>query len=327
MEHPTTRRCRRDVDRRGFLKCMAWAGTAVVLAPRRQRRLAQSAERPAARKAARRLHVRPDQRQPHRLRPRRRTTTSSARSSRPWPGSTRCRSSPTSCSTPATSPTSPTPEEFDTVAEILKGVKVDRIVLRPRRARRLRRRRQATCKRFGKGTQGRGLVQLRPPAASTSSAWSTCKPQSRPAAGKGLGVLGAEQLDWLKPDLAQALAPTRRSWSSATSPSGRSTRSGAGARRTAPRSSADQAVRVGHRAERPHPPGARETRGPDHLAHRRLDRVPTTQPGRQGTGCIRPPGGRVAEPPRDLLRALRPRPVAPRAHRSDARLTTNSAVA
>ena len=56
------------VDRRGFLKCMAWAGTGLVWTVSGGVLSSRAFGQGAGRTADGRLHVRPDQRQPHRLR-------------------------------------------------------------------------------------------------------------------------------------------------------------------------------------------------------------------------------------------------------------------
>ena len=73
-----------------------------------------------------------------------------------------------------------------------------RDLLRPRRARHVHRRRQALPGALRQGDAGRPAGTASTTRASTSSAWSTWR-TSRPAS---LGVLGREQLDWLKKDVA-----------------------------------------------------------------------------------------------------------------------------
>src|SRR6185503_7089247 len=82
-------------------------------------------------------------------------------------------------------------------------------------------------------------------------------------------------------------------------------------------------VRLGHRAQRPHPPGDAEGRGQRHLPHRALDRVSTAG---AGSGALARPdegGGRqVARHARHSKCHLQAERAAPRHRRFDAaRLT------
>ena len=99
-------------------------------------------------------------------------------------------------------------------------------------------------------------------------------------AGK-LGSLGADQLEWLERDLAP-LAAAPRSWSSRTCRCGRSTRVGLGHRGRSAGARLSQAVRLGDRAQRPHPPDHAEGGGQRDVPHRAVHRLPAARP-RRGT--------------------------------------------
>jgi 3',5'-cyclic AMP phosphodiesterase CpdA len=96
-----------------------------------------------------------------------------------------------------------TPKEFDTVSEILKGVKVGRIFyvpgehdLIPDGAEYL--------KRFGKETKGAGWYSFDHHGVHFVGLVNVASQGT----DKGLGILGPEQLDWLKADLAGLTAST-----------------------------------------------------------------------------------------------------------------------
>ena len=96
-----------------------------------------------------------------------------------------------------------TAKEFDTVSEILKGAKVDKIFYVPGEhdvvggdAEYL--------KRFGKGTKGEGWFSFDHKGTHFIGLVNVASEGT----DKGLGVLGVDQLDWLKADVAALAAST-----------------------------------------------------------------------------------------------------------------------
>ena len=95
----------------------------------------------------------------------------------------------------------------------------------------------------------------------------------------GMGSLGNEQLEWLEDDLKGRSASTPivvfahiPLW--AVYPQW-----GWGTEDSAQRARLSEALRLGDRAQRPHPSGDAEGRGQRHLPHRALDRVPAAGAG------------------------------------------------
>ena len=285
------------VDRRGFLKCMAWAGTGLSGRPaagssrrglrpgRRAGRRAGTSRSPRSatatsasartptrdvtatlQEAVARINALPraarlphPHRRPHPPRRARRSSTPSPRSSR-GPRSARSSTSPASTTSSATA--------------------------------------RNTSKRFGKGTQGRGLVQLRPPRRPLR------RPGQRREPGHGQGPRrpGRRAARLAQGGRGRAWPTARRSSSSPTSRSGRSTRSGAGAREDGAAGArllkrfGSVTVLNGHIHQI-----AAEGRGERDLPHRPLDRLPPARP-RPG----RRPGPDEERPRREAPHDARP---------------------
>ncbi|MGH9819644.1 MAG: metallophosphoesterase family protein [Pyrinomonadaceae bacterium] len=99
------------------------------------------------------------------------------------------------------------PEEFDTLQQILKGVKTDQIFFVPGEHDTFSDQGAEYLKRFGKGTQGQGwqsfdhngthYIGLNNVVAANSPTPGTFKN----GGNEGLGALGKEQLDWLQKDV------------------------------------------------------------------------------------------------------------------------------
>ena len=98
----------------------------------------------------------------------------------------------------------------------------------------------------------------------------------------------------------RALAAARRSWCSPTCRSGPCIPSGDGARRMPDGPSVlSQALRLGHGAQRPHPPDHAEGGGQHHLPHRHVHGVPPAGTGRgPRAGADEGPGGALRAPVR-----------------------------
>ena len=90
-----------------------------------------------------------------------------------------------------------TPKEFDAVAEILKGVKADRIHYVPGEHDIIGNGAEYLA-RFGKGTKGEGWHSFDHKGVHFVGLVNVASEGT----DKGLGILGDEQLDWLKADLA-----------------------------------------------------------------------------------------------------------------------------
>ena len=165
------------------------------------------------------------------------------------------------------------PEEFDTVAEIFKGAKVGKASSCPA---------STTCSPTTASATG-ALRQGR-----AGAGWQSFDYHGVHFIGLvnvmnlkagGLGVLGADQLDWLKKDVAGLgdstpivvfahvpLWTVYEKWGWGTADAA----AGAGAA---------EALRLGDGAERPHPSGAAEGGGERDVPHGLLDRVPATGAG------------------------------------------------
>ena len=180
----------------------AWPGPAPASSGRQRRRARRrgpSASRPPRprQRPARRLHVRPDQRQPHRLRQGAEQATSTGHA----PGGRRPDQRPAAAPRPADPHRRPHPPGQ------AGGVRHRRPDPQGRQGRRSRSTSpasttsSATTASCTSSASARGRAATAgtasTTAASTSSAWST-SPNLKPG---GLGILGDEQLDWLKKDL------------------------------------------------------------------------------------------------------------------------------
>jgi 3',5'-cyclic AMP phosphodiesterase CpdA len=96
-----------------------------------------------------------------------------------------------------------TPQEFDTVAQILKGVKVGQIFCVPGEHDVIGDGSEY-LKRFGKDTRGEGWYSFDHHGVHFVGLVNV----ATQGTDKGLGILGSEQLDWLKADLAGLAAST-----------------------------------------------------------------------------------------------------------------------
>jgi hypothetical protein len=92
------------------------------------------------------------------------------------------------------------PEEFDTVAQVLKSVKVEKAFFVPGEHDFDNDENKLYLERFGKGTQGAGWHSFDYKGVHFIGLVNVANAKSGSATG--LGVLGPEQLDWLKKDVA-----------------------------------------------------------------------------------------------------------------------------
>jgi 3',5'-cyclic AMP phosphodiesterase CpdA len=92
------------------------------------------------------------------------------------------------------------PGEFDTVAEVLKGTRTGRVFYVPGEHDFDGNGNDLYRERFGKGTRGTGWYSFDYRGVHFLGLVNVS--DSKSGSGGGLGVLGAEQLDWLKKDVA-----------------------------------------------------------------------------------------------------------------------------
>ena len=96
-----------------------------------------------------------------------------------------------------------TPKEFDTVAEVLKNVKVGQIFAVPGEHDVIGDGSEY-LKRFGKGTRGEGWYSFDHHGVHFIGLVNVASQ----GVDKGLGIIGSEQLDWMKTDVAGLAAST-----------------------------------------------------------------------------------------------------------------------
>ncbi len=92
------------------------------------------------------------------------------------------------------------PGEFDTVAEVLKGIKTQRVFYVPGEHDFDGDGNRLYLERFGKGTRGTGWYSFDCGGVHFVGLVNVSDPKS--GSGGGLGMIGAEQLGWLKQDVA-----------------------------------------------------------------------------------------------------------------------------
>jgi 3',5'-cyclic-AMP phosphodiesterase len=107
------------------------------------------------------------------------------------------------------------PEEFDTLDQILKGLRTDQIFYVPGEHDVFSDQGEEYLKRFGKGTQGKGWQSFDHSGTHYIGLNNVVAASSGPTPGsfknggnEGLGSLGQEQLDWLQKDVAGLSAST-----------------------------------------------------------------------------------------------------------------------
>jgi Icc protein len=107
------------------------------------------------------------------------------------------------------------PEEFDTLDQILKGLKTDQIFYVPGEHDVFSDQGQEYLQRFGKGTQGKGWQSFDHNGTHYIGLNNVVAASSGPTPGsfknggnEGLGALGQEQLDWMQKDVAGLGAST-----------------------------------------------------------------------------------------------------------------------
>ena len=168
--------------------------------------------------------------------------------------------------------------------------------------------------RYGRGTQGRRLVQLRRQRRALHRPRQRGRSQgrrsrqsrrraARVARSRPQGPLGIDADRRVRPHPAVDGLPEL----------------GLGHRGRRPRARLAQALRLGDRAQRPHPPGDAEGRGQRHVPHRPLDRVPAAGAGHRAVaGADEGRRRQAARLPRHRRRHLQARRRPARHHRQAA---------
>ena len=158
-------------------------------------------------------------------------------------------------------------KEFDDLQQMLKDCRTKQVFYVPGEHDILSDNGAQYLERFGKGTHGTGWFSFDQKGVHFIGLVNVATVKEG-----GLGVLGAGAARLAAKGSRRPLRRARRSWSSRTSRSGRSIRNGAGARTTAARAlEMLQPLRLRHGAQRPHPPGDAKGRREHHLPHRALD--------------------------------------------------------
>ena len=163
-------------------------------------------------------------------------------------------------------------DEFDDADQMLKAAGPAG-VLRPRRARHARsRRRQGVPRPLRQGHEGRRLVQLRPSRRAFRRAGQCRRPEAR---RHGQSRRRAARVAEGRPCRALIVDADRglRAYPAVDG----LCRLGLGHRRCRRGAEAARPVRLGDRAQRPHPPDHAEGRRADRLPHRALDRLPAAR--------------------------------------------------
>ena len=146
--------------------------------------------------------------------------------------------------------------------------------------------------RYGKGTKGAGWYSFDANGVHFIGLVNVVDLKAG-----GLGNLGAEQLAWLEDDLkGRVEIDADRGVRPYPAVDGLSAM-GLGHRGRRPRARTPQRLRLGHRAQRPHPPGDAEGRGQRHLPHRALDRLPAAGAGHRALARADEGRGRQAAQP------------------------------
>ncbi len=165
------------------------------------------------------------------------------------------------------------PAEFDAVDQIVKGAKVGRTLYVPGEHDIFTDDGKSYLDRYGKGTSGLGWHSFNHKGVHFIGLVNVAN--LKPG---GLGVLGQEQLAWLKKDVESLGSSTPivvyahvPLW--AVFP-----KWGWGTEDSEQALDASQEVRLRHGAQWPHSPGAAEDRREHHVPHCLLDRVPPTSP-------------------------------------------------
>ena len=107
------------------------------------------------------------------------------------------------------------PEEFDTLAQLLKGIKTEKVFFVPGEHDVFVDQGKQFLERFGKGTQGSGWQSFDYKGTHFIGLNNVVAATSGPTAGtfsnggsEGLGSLGRDQLDWLQKDVADLSSST-----------------------------------------------------------------------------------------------------------------------
>ena len=264
------------IDRRGFLKCMAWAGTgalcvlarrsAEVLRPRRS--VTHRKGTPGANSVSFRSATA--------------TWASTSRRIPTW--SALCKAAVDKINALPLQPEFmlhtgdishlSKPEEFDTVDQILKGATGKTSSTFPASTTFSTTTASNICERYGKRPKGAGWYSFDQKGVHFVGLVNVMNLKAG-----GLGTLGAEQLEWLEKDVKHLAKSTPvvvfahiPLWS-------RYPEWGWGTEDSAQALSLSEAFRFGHRAQRTHSPDHAKGGRQRHLPHRDFHRIPATASG------------------------------------------------
>ena len=268
-------RNRDGVDRRGFLKCMAWAGTGALFVVKGGVLRSYSLSDPAglavgARKGELSFIQISD------------SHMGFDKAANPDVVATlrvavdRINSAPT---TPAfllhTGDIShlSKPSEFDTVDQVLKSAKASQVFYVPGEHDVLGDDGKQYLERYGKGTKGGGWYSFDHKGVHFIGLVNVLNLKAG-----GLGTLGSEQLEWLEDDVKGLSARHSDCGVCPYSAVGRLSGMGVGHGRQRPGARLSQAVWLRHRAERSHPPDHAKGGRKYYLPHRNLHGLSATSP-------------------------------------------------
>ncbi len=236
------------------------------------------------------------------------------------------------------------PEEFDTVDQILKGAKPKDVFYVPGEHDVLNDDGKQFLERYGKGSKGAGWYSFDKKGAHFVGLVNVMNLKAG-----GLGTLGHEQLEWLEDDVkhlkhstpivvfahiplwsvypewgwgtedsAQALAYLKK-FGSVTVLNGHRVGLGYGRQRAS--AGVPEEIRLGDGTERTHPSGHAEGRGQRYVSHRLLDRISATAAGQGGfAGADESAGGATEERPGNHRCKLRARAARAGSRGFDARV-------
>ena len=193
-----------------------------------------------------------------------------------------------------------TPDEFDTVKQILGTIRTGQVFNVPGEHDVFVDGGRRYLKFFGKGSMGSGYYSFDAGGAHFLGLSNVQASEAEHSAkGNGLGLLGHEQLAWIKQDLASISSetPIVDLW---TRPAPRRlSEVGLGDRRQRAGPAGAAQVRFGDSAQRPHPPDNQQNGGQRGDAHRRINRLPAAPTGQRRPRAGYGPGRQARERDRD----------------------------
>ena len=186
------------IDRRGFLKCMAWAGTGLVWTMSGgipvSRAFAKSYGKDARQR--RRFHLCADQRQPHGIQQAGQSGCGRRRCRRRWTRSMGWPNQPEFLLHTGDISHLSKPEQFDNVDQILKGASAKDVFFVPGEHDVLDDDGKSYLERYGKNAQGAGWYSFDKKGVHFIGLVNVMNLKAG-----GLGSLGGEQLEWMEKDV------------------------------------------------------------------------------------------------------------------------------